>query len=81
MKIPVHVLPTRNGKWAVKSAGKRRHRILDTFAEAFVIGRRIAINRKCELICQRTDGTIRSKDSFGRDPFPPLEIRSCQGAS
>ncbi len=64
----------RNGKWAVRTAGnERKHRICETMAEAIVIGRRIAMNRGSELVVHRVDGTIRSKDSFGADPFPPRD--------
>ena len=74
MKIAVYVLPTKNGKWAVKSRGAtKRHRIVDTQAEAIQLGRRIAMNRGSELIVHRTDGSIRSKDSYGEDPFPPRD--------
>lgn len=73
-KKAVHVNPTRNGKWQVKSAGSvKRYRIVDTQAEAIRIGRRIAMNRGAELVVHRMDGTIRSKDSFGPDPFPPRD--------
>lgn len=71
-KKAIHVGPTRDGRWYVKTAGnEKRHRIVDTMGEAIVIGRRIAMNRGTELIVHRTDGSIRSKDSFGVDPFPP----------
>jgi hypothetical protein len=43
-----------------------------TLADAIKIGRRIAMNRGCELIVYRVDGTMRSKDSLGTDPFPPM---------
>mgnify|MGYP001585303239 CR=1 FL=1 len=71
MKKPVYVKP-KGDRWIVKSKGaKRGVKIVDTQAESIQIARQIAINRGCELIVYRTDGTMRSKDSFGSDPFPP----------
>jgi hypothetical protein len=69
----VHVTSTGAG-WKVKSAGaERAARITATQAEAVQVGRRIAANRGSELVIHRTDGKIRSKDSFGNDPFPPRD--------
>lgn len=71
-KRVVHVLP-RKGKWVVKSAGATKAaKITDTMAEAIQVGRRIAMNRGSELIVHRPDGTMRSRDSYGSDPFPPV---------
>lgn len=69
-------------KWSVKTQGtKRRVKICDTLAEAIQIGRRIAMNRGCELRVHRVDGTMRSIDSFGKDPFPPLDFRKFRGTN
>ena len=70
-KLAVHVLQREDGKWVVRRAGKRTYRVCDTMGEAVVIGRNIAANRATELIVHRADGSIRSKDSFCVDPFPP----------
>lgn len=70
-KKSVHVVPS-NGSWVVKTAGaSRATRVTATQSEAIQVARQIAINRKAELIVHRVNGTIRSKDSFGNDPFPP----------
>jgi len=75
-KKAVHITPSRGG-WKVKSAGARRAaKITATQAEAVQIGRRIAANRGSELVVHRTDGKIRSNDSYGSDPFPPLNHKS-----
>jgi hypothetical protein len=60
---------TCQGKgWKVKTAGaKRAAKITATQAEAIQVGRRIAMHRGTQLIVYRADGTIRSKDSFGKD--------------
>lgn len=70
-KKSVHVVP-RNGSWAVKSSGSlKAARVTTTQSEAIQVARQIAINNKAELVVHRVNGTIRSKDSFGNDPFPP----------
>lgn len=70
-KIVVRVKPFRGG-WKVKTDGKRRAaKIVRTQAEGIQVGRRIAMNCGAELIVYRADETIRSKDNFGSDPFPP----------
>lgn len=72
-KKSVHVTPQGDG-WKVKSANaERAAKITATQAEAIQIGRRIAANRGAELIVHRVDGRIRSKDSYGNDPFPPRD--------
>ena len=68
-----HVVPYRN-KWAVRGEGNQKvTSIHDTQAEAIDTGRGIAINQHSELVIHRPDGTIRDKDSYGKDPFPPKD--------
>lgn len=72
-KAAVHVTSTGDG-WKVKSVGAGRAvKITGTQAEAIQVGRRVATNRGAELVVHRTDGRIRSKDSYGNDPFPPRD--------
>lgn len=67
-----HVTPHRNGGWQVKGAGNSRATVrTSTQKEAMDIARTIAINQHSERIVHGTDGRIRSKDSYGNDPFPP----------
>ena len=68
-----HVVPS--GKdWVVKGEGNdRKTAIVDTQAQAIKIAREIAINQKSEVVIHRPDGTIRDKDSYGNDPFPPRD--------
>ena len=64
----------RDGRWAVHGEGNTRDtKVFDTQKEAqnFAIG--IAKNQKSEVIVQRPDGRIRSKDSYGNDPCPPRD--------
>lgn len=66
-----HVIPVKNG-WAVKGEGnKKSTKITSTKAEAVKIGRKIAQNKKSELIIHGKDGKIKNKNSYGNDPFPP----------
>jgi hypothetical protein len=66
-----HVVP-RNGEWAVKPEGGSKptstHR---TQKEAIEQARERSRNQGTELIIHRKNGTIREKDSHGRDPHPP----------
>jgi len=58
--------------WAIKGEGnKRATKVTKTQKEAIDIAKKIAENQKSELIIQNTEGKIRSKDSYGNDPFPP----------
>lgn len=66
-----HVVPDGDGL-AVKGAGnsKSTHRT-DTQQQAIDLAREIARNQKSELLIHRKDGTIRDRDSYGNDPYPP----------
>ena len=71
MKKQVTVKLGRHNKWKIKSSWSTKcHRIVEDKTTAFSIGRRIAMNHRCELIIYREDNTIRSKDTF-----PPTSIR------
>ena len=64
----------QDGKWKVKTEGAvKANKLFDTQTEAAAYGRQMAKNQKSELIIQRPNGTIRSKDSFGNDPCPPRD--------
>jgi hypothetical protein len=66
-----HVVP-HNGKWAVKGEGNTRATsIHDTQGEATGRARDIALRQKSELLIHGRDGAIRSRDSYGHDPYPP----------
>ena len=68
-----HVVPNGN-QWAVKGAGNgNATKILNTQAEAIQIAREIAINQKSEVVIHRSNGQIRDKDSYGKDPCPPKD--------
>jgi len=60
--------------WAVKGEGnKRATKVTKTQKEAICIAKKIAENQKSELYIQNREGKIRSKDSYGNDPYPPKD--------
>lgn len=44
-----------------------------TQKQAIDIARDIAKNQKSEVVIHRKDGTIRDKDSYGKDTCPPVD--------
>ena len=64
----------RGDKWAVRGEGNTRDtKIFDNKSDAIEYGKQIAKNQRSELIVQKRDGKIQSKDSYGHDPCPPLD--------
>lgn len=64
----------REGGWAVHGEGNERDtKHFPTQNQARDYAREIAKNQKSEVIVQGTDGRIRSKDSYGNDPYPPKD--------
>lgn len=60
--------------WAVKGEGNSRATaVTKTKAQAETIAKRIATNQKSEVITQKRNGQIGSKDSYGNDPLPPKD--------
>jgi len=69
----IWIVPHRDG-WAVKREGAdRATKVERRKQDAEDFGRSMAQRDRVEFIVQRRDGTIQSKDSFGRDPFPPRD--------
>ncbi|MDN0033083.1 DUF2188 domain-containing protein [Oscillibacter valericigenes] len=65
------VSPRGNG-WGVHGEGNTKDtNHFDTQKEAIDRAIEIARNKGGEVIVQRQDGRIRSKDSYGNDPCPP----------
>ena len=72
-KNNVWITPHEGG-WSVKREGaKRSSYVTKTKEEAEQIGRDLGRKDGVEVITQRKDGTIQSKDSFGNDPNPPKD--------
>jgi hypothetical protein len=68
----VHVVPRPTGGWAVqREGGKRATSTHSTQAEAAKAGRTIAKRDKVEFFVHGKDGQIRTRDSYGHDPYPP----------
>lgn len=67
-----HVVQRDDGTWAVLGEGNvkdtSRH---DTQKEAQERAREIAKNQGGDVITHGRDGKIRSRDSYGNDPYPP----------
>jgi len=67
-----HVTPHPSGGWQVKGAGNSRATVrTGTQKSAITIAKSIAQNQKSELVIHRSNGTIRQKNSYGNDPYPP----------
>jgi len=68
-----HVVP-KEDKWAVKGEGNKRATVVvETQKEAIRVAKEIAKNQESEAIIHGRDGRIRDKDSYGKDPCPPVD--------
>ena len=62
MNKNVHITP-KGKEWAVKTAkSEKAYRIVGTQKEAIDIGKKVAINKKSELIIHGKNGKIRCAD-------------------
>ena len=69
-----HVVPSPSGGWAVKNSGATRaSKTFDTQQQAISYGRDAAKRASAELYIHGRDGTIKNKNSYGRDPMPPRD--------
>ena len=76
MKRRQHVAPNPRGGWSVRHSGATRAtRVFDTQKDAIDYARRIARKESGELYIHRRDGTIKERDSYGHDSFPPKDER------
>lgn len=67
----VHVTP-HDGRWQVKVEGRERAESLHDYkADAEVAGRTLASSLQGEFVLHDAKGVIRTKDSYGNDPYPP----------
>lgn len=68
------VSPRDSGKWGVHGEGNQRDtKLFDNQKSAWDYAKGIAKNQHSEVIVQGRNGRIRSKDSYGNDPFPPRD--------
>ena len=66
-----HVVPHVKG-WAVKSAGSSRATsVHSTQKSAISAARSTAIKNSSEMLIHGTNGRIRDRNTYGKDPFPP----------
>ena len=66
-----HVVPHKDG-WAVKGSGSQKaSSVHSTQKSAIDTARSIARNQGSELLVHGKNGQIRSRDSHGKDPYPP----------
>lgn len=69
-----HVVPSTSGGWAVRKTGaERASKVFPTQGEAIKHARQVAKKERSELYIHKKDGTIRGRDSYGNDPFPPKD--------
>jgi len=72
MAKSTHVVHNPDGGWDIKqSGGQRSSGHFDTKQQAVDRGREISKNQRTEFVIHNKDGKIASKDSHGKDPFPP----------
>jgi Uncharacterized protein conserved in bacteria (DUF2188) len=75
-KASKHVVPGTTGGWAVKNAGSTRaSKVFTTQADAVTYARDAAKKAKTELFVHGRDGTIKERNTYGRDPMPPRDKR------
>jgi hypothetical protein len=71
-----HVIPNPKGGWSVKSQGvSRASRTFETQADAIAWAKSKTKKEGLDLFVHGRDGTIRSSDSYGKDPKPPANDR------
>lgn len=62
----------RDGGWAVKKEGSSRaSSVHSTQADAWRETKRLARGSQGEAYLQGTNGQIRARNTYGKDPFPP----------
>jgi hypothetical protein len=66
-----HVVPHQNGWAIIRSGSDKPLRVLPKKLDAVNTARDISRNQGTELVIHRQDGTIQSRDSHGKDPYPP----------
>lgn len=67
-----HVVPNPNGGWDVKpSGGERAIKHFPTKQPAIDYGRQVSHVQEAELFVHGKDGQFQSRDSHGKDPYPP----------
>lgn len=64
----------RGNQWGVHGEGNSRDtKLFDKKSDAVDYAKGIAQRQQSELIVQKQNGRIQSKDSYGNDPCPPRD--------
>lgn len=70
-KKKLHVVPHSEG-WAVKGAGNQRATAIHSIQQSAIAqARDIARNQGSEMLIHGTNGRIRERNTYGKDPYPP----------
>ncbi len=70
-----HVVP-KVVNWGVRGSGNSKlTKIVATQKEAISVARKIAINKKSELVIHRPNSMNQDKYSYGNDPIPPRDTK------
>ena len=76
MAITRHVVRNLNGGWSVREAGaSRATRVFSTQQDAVRFAKEISKKLGGDLFVHRSDGRIRERDSYRKDPFPANQKR------
>lgn len=66
-----HVVPHESG-WAVKSAGSSRAASVHTTQKSAIsAARSTAMKNGSEMLIHGSNGRIRERNTYGKDPYPP----------
>lgn len=69
----VHVMPHRDGRWAVQFQDEAEPIEIHTSkADAEQVARNLAKKKKVDVIIHKADGTVQEGFSPGNEPAPPL---------
>ena len=69
-----HVFENTNSKWSVKKSGTEKAiKIFNSREKAIAFAQEKSKSERNDLVIHSKDGRIRSRDSYGSDPFPPKD--------
>uniref|UniRef100_A0A7V6A3B0 DUF2188 domain-containing protein n=1 Tax=Desulfobacca acetoxidans TaxID=60893 RepID=A0A7V6A3B0_9BACT len=69
-----HVVPAPQGGWNVKKSGDiKASKHFERKQDAIERARDVSRKQRTDLVIHKKDGTIASKTSHSRDPYPPRD--------
>jgi hypothetical protein len=81
-KTSQHVVPSSDGRWRVRKSGSSKaSRVFDNQGDALAYARELARKEGGDLYVHHRDGTIRERDSYGNDSFPPRDRKPSKDRS